>query len=451
MKILRNIFLTTMVVTVFSCTKKENLSYTPSPGLGGDSSAPTAIDLWIHDSLTVPFNIAVKYKWDPFELSQLDADLVPPDESKIIPTLSFLKRVWIEPYKQETGSDLFVQTYAPKQLVMVGSVQFNPNNTVLLGQAEGGNTIQFFDINQAEDKDPVSSIMRMIQTAHHEFAHILHQNIIYPVEFKTIYQQFGLNGYSSTWFNTSSREALANGYITPYASAKDNEDFVEMIANMLVLGRTRFDELVNAQNVNAQAALRAKEEIVVQYLLKNYNIDFYQLQTYVQQALKSIAATPALGDIFGFDKKYSTVTVNGSNTSLIPLPQPFLNIYNEVADSITLYGSPALTMDSIAIENVSADSTDLKIFFSQQGNPFIASYRFGITEVSTNLFDFSYGSTVDDNAELLFNAVAPLLDYLDLHNFTVSWYKDPEQSIFPRVKYTPVDETGTFFIGLVAP
>lgn len=447
MKLLSPVFLTVLVLSLVGCSNKDDLTYEPSPGLGGDTWTPTSIDQWIRDSLTTPFNIAVKYKWDPFELSQIDADLTPPDESKIISTLSFLKRVWIDPYNRETGSDLFVKTFAPKQLVMIGSVQFNPNNTVLLGQAEGGNTIAFLDINQNFDRNQVSSIMRMIETSHHEFAHILHQNIIYPPEFKTIYQQYGLNGYSSTWFNTSSQEALENGYITPYASAKDNEDFVEMIANMLVLGKTKFDELVNAQNSNAQQALRAKEEIVVQYLLKNYNIDFYRLQTYVQEALSKNTSFPDLEDEFGFEKTYQSVTVNPAG-ALTPQSTPFLAIFNEVKDSISALGLN-LIADSIALENTTADTSEFKLFFKQGENNFVATYHLGINAIGTNQYDFTFGSAADGNAELLIDQIQPLIDYFNDHDFSVSWYKSPEETVFPRVKYTPVDATGSFFVGFV--
>src|SRR5690606_1871175 len=138
----------------------------------------------------------------------LDKTLTPPDESKIIPAMSAIKRVWIEPYNAETGSPDFIRRYAPKQFKLIGSVEYNYNGTVVLGQAEGGNNIAFFDINQHFDQDPVNAVRRMIQTSHHEFAHILHQNVLYPQEFKGISSSLGLPGYTSTWFNVTPDEAL---------------------------------------------------------------------------------------------------------------------------------------------------------------------------------------------------------------------------------------------------
>ncbi len=112
--------------------------------------------------------------------------------------MSAIKRVWIDPYNEETGSDLFIKKYSPKQFKLVGSVEYNYNGTVVLGQAEGGNNIIFFDINQNFDQDPVSSVKRMIQTSHHEFAHVLHQNVLYPQEFKGISSRLGMVGYTAT-------------------------------------------------------------------------------------------------------------------------------------------------------------------------------------------------------------------------------------------------------------
>ena len=82
-----------LVIQFLSCNKKEDLNYVQPPGLGGDTWEKTAIDNWIYDSLTLPYNIAVKYKWDAWELQQLDRDITPPDEVQdhIRPSLSLNK------------------------------------------------------------------------------------------------------------------------------------------------------------------------------------------------------------------------------------------------------------------------------------------------------------------------------------------------------------------------
>src|SRR5215218_4410139 len=111
-----------LIVFLSSCKKEDKLSdadVSAISGLGGDVWTPTAIDKWIYDSLTVPYNIAVKYKWDQFEL-ELDKTLVPPKEEQVVPVMSAIKKVWIKTYAAET-SDLFVKKYAPKFFNLVGS------------------------------------------------------------------------------------------------------------------------------------------------------------------------------------------------------------------------------------------------------------------------------------------------------------------------------------------
>src|SRR5690349_5810048 len=148
MKLKRKIFLIPILLVALSaCRKEDDLKVVTPPGLGGDNFEPTAVDQWLFENLTAPYNISVKYRWDPWEL-QLDKTLTPPDESKIIPALSAIIDTWIKPYNDETGSAAFMKKYTPKQFKLVGSVQYDFDGTVILGQAEGGNNIALFDINK---------------------------------------------------------------------------------------------------------------------------------------------------------------------------------------------------------------------------------------------------------------------------------------------------------------
>ena len=248
-----------LIVVLAACRKDETLSETTPLGLGGDTFAKGPVDKWLYDSITKPYNIEVKYRWDPWEVN-LDKTLVPPDESKVIPAMQAIKQIWIDPYNAETGSETFIKRYSPKSFVLVGSPEYNYNGTMLLGQAEGGNKIAMYVINQF-DKNNITELRRMLHTIEHEFAHILHQNILYPQEFKSI-----TPAYTSTWFNISDEEAQAQGYVTAYSMAGPDEDFVEMIATMLVEGKDRFNELVAAQDASVQALIRKKEQIVVDYV-----------------------------------------------------------------------------------------------------------------------------------------------------------------------------------------
>ena len=127
MKILKIILPGLLIALILSsCRKEDPLGNVDNiVGLGGNTWTPGPIDSWILDSLTVPLNIDVKYKWNQFELNQLDKTVVPVKESIVIPLLAALKRIWINTYIAEIGID-FLKTYCPKFLVLAGSGAYRP-------------------------------------------------------------------------------------------------------------------------------------------------------------------------------------------------------------------------------------------------------------------------------------------------------------------------------------
>lgn len=285
-----SIAVATVLTLVSSCRKDVNGSLdTPPYGLGGDTWEKTNVDKWIYDSLTVPFNIAVKYRWDAWELA-LDKTLVPPDTAKVIPSLQGLLAVAFTPYIQHTGSRDLLRQYAPKNFVLVGSPQYDYNGTITLGQAEGGTKITLYLINYfSRLKKDSASFKQMIHTIHHELGHILHQNVMFSTNYKII-----TGGYTATWFNVSDASARTQGFITAYAMAAPEEDFVEMISSMLVGGPNGPTGYDNYEKLLTQAGattstpylnIKAKEAIVVDYFAKTWHVDFYDLQAKCRAAL----------------------------------------------------------------------------------------------------------------------------------------------------------------------
>ncbi|HWK01993.1 MAG TPA: putative zinc-binding metallopeptidase [Puia sp.] len=286
--------------SMVSCKKSDSPGDVSNiPGLGGDSSATTAIDQWIYDTLTVPFNVTAKYRWDQFELD-LNKTLTPPMESKIIPVLSAMKQVWIDTYVAEAGLN-FMKTLIPKFFILVGSASWNTDGTITLGSAEGGRQIDLYVLNNFRTKSmpgyqPSDSfnIKQMFHTIEHEFGHILHQTVLYPIAYRTI--TVGL--YTANWNNVSDGAAQADGFISAYAMAAPDEDFVETISIMLTEGRAGFDNIVNGippgfsadgvSQADAQSRLRQKEAIVVSYFKDVWNIDFYSLQARVRAQVVSL-------------------------------------------------------------------------------------------------------------------------------------------------------------------
>lgn len=265
---------------LFSCSKEDEDLDVSLIGLGGDTWVKGPVDTWLYNNYVMPYNIEVKYRFDRYELA-LNRVLVPPMEDKVIPVMEAIQKTWIEPYLQEAGEN-FIKTLSPKQFVLVGSPQFNTNGTITLGTAEGGLKVVLYKINDFE-KSNKEEVKQMLHTIHHEFAHILHQNIMYPEEYKRI-----TTDYTASWNDFSLEEARSRGYITQYARSSPDEDFVEMISLMLIEGKEGFDAIVNSAPEDVIPLLRQKEQIVVRYFEESWNIRIYSLQSKTQSAINNL-------------------------------------------------------------------------------------------------------------------------------------------------------------------
>ncbi|MFT3932473.1 MAG: putative zinc-binding metallopeptidase [Chitinophagaceae bacterium] len=287
---LKILTLAMLVVVLLASCKKDDFTplTTAPPGLGGDTWAKDSVDKFIYDSLTVPYNVAVYYRWQPGQLD-FPYNIEPPDAAKVIPALKALLNVAYAPYNQQTGSTTFLRRYLPKALEMAGSAEYLPNGAILLGQAEGGTAMLLYQINYfSRLKKDSAAFKQMMHTMHHEFGHILHQNILYPTSFKTI-----STGYTGEWFNIADATARTQGFITAYAMAGPDEDFVEMISSMLAggpSGPTGYDEyeklLTQAGTTTSTGYLtiKQKEAVVVDYFQRVWNIDFYALRAKCRNA-----------------------------------------------------------------------------------------------------------------------------------------------------------------------
>ncbi|MFL5747329.1 MAG: putative zinc-binding metallopeptidase [Niastella sp.] len=283
------IYLVVLALAIFaSCKKGDDLGdVSQIPGLGGDTWAGGPIDTWIRDSLTVPYNVTAKYKWDQGVL-EFDKTLTPPKEEKIIPVLSSIKKVWIDNYVKEAGKS-FMMKYIPKYFVLVGSASWNMDGTITLGTAEGGRQIMLYVLNDFRIKGMTGyvpsdsfNIKQMFHTIEHEFGHILHQTVLYPEEWKRI----SVGDYISDWNNTTDSSAHEKGFITMYAQSGPDEDFVEMISMMLTEGKGGYESIISSiKSPTGVSKLRQKEAIVVAYFKDVWGISFSSLQTRTRNSI----------------------------------------------------------------------------------------------------------------------------------------------------------------------
>jgi substrate import-associated zinc metallohydrolase lipoprotein len=279
------------VLVAGSCKKDELGEVKNIPGLGGDVWVKTDIDNFIYDSLTVPFNIDVKYKWNQFTVDQINKNVVPPKEEVVIPFLkSSVLNVWARPYIAEKDS-LFLKQFAPKYFVLAGSAAYNNDGSATLGVAGGGRQITVFQVNYFRPNSvpghvPSDNVIQResYHTIHHEFAHIFDQVRKRPDDFNNV----TASKYSADWINISDAEAREKGCISAYASSQAGEDWAEMIAFLLVEGDQGFANIVNSiSSTTGQNAIWQKRQIIIDYMRDVWNIDFVRLQTRVRTAIEA--------------------------------------------------------------------------------------------------------------------------------------------------------------------
>jgi len=441
------------LATIFlaGCSKKDDLSAN-IVGLGGDTWAKGPIDEWIATNYTTPYNIEVKYKWDRSELGEFYKNVVPVKEELVIPIMSIIKKTWIEPYAAVKGED-FMKTYCQKQFYLAGSPSYNSNGTITLGTAESGRKIVLLDLNTFNPANK-PAVKQILHTMHHEFGHILNQNIAVTSD----YQRITPSDYTATWFNIfrgaySSTAALdkimyeadfwGKGFITPYSRSNKDDDFVETLSTLLEGGQANFDNIVNnlfiydglyikrngkgvyEQNTDARTKLVKKKTIVISYLKNAWGIDLTDLQTRTQAAIEAQSPTPDFNSLLGPAKTYGTITVNPQK--LTGLSTKFLTAYNTA--NTGMQGGMGLYIDNISLIFTTANRMILRVNFMDPtaalGAGFNADFNYTTTNVNGLLtLTYTNPQPTNANARVIEASIPTLLTYFNGQQFNVRWVDD---------------------------
>lgn len=250
-----------------SCSKEDSLG---ESRLKVTPEQKTALDNWIDDNYTYPYNMAVFYRWDPAKVN-MDRYLTPIAIEKVQPTLKVIDKIWLESYETIAGNQ-FVKRTAPRELVMVGSANLNKTATVTLGLAEQGVRISLFQINSLNLKNK-AEVEEFIHTIQHEYVHILNQ--AEPFD-ESEYGKLTAADYRADWNNSSDDEARSLGFISAYAQSNATEDFAEQ-ASWMLKDIVAYNKLVDESPASGRALIRQKEALVVAYYKRAFDIDFYEL------------------------------------------------------------------------------------------------------------------------------------------------------------------------------
>jgi len=293
--ILNFVLLGALILTVSSC--KDNDTFTDSifedePVL--DLEAETyPFDKWLYDSYLLPYNLDFRYKMQDVG-SDLEYNLVPTTLEKSKEMAILTKYLWFDAYSKVV-SESFLKEYGPRIIHLIGSPAYNPDHgTMILGTAEGGIKVTLYRCNELDPRDVDTMNEFYFKTMHHEFAHILHQQKMYPKEYET----YSAGYYDPTrWQDRTLSEAASLGFVSNYGSSQPREDFVEVIANYIVKtpaewdyildlaskpGVTSTGEIVN-DPLDGKAIILTKLDIAKKWLRESWSIDLDVLRNEVQE------------------------------------------------------------------------------------------------------------------------------------------------------------------------
>lgn len=217
--------------SIFDTTEKEL-----------DKSAYTyPLDAFLRDSFLVKYNLQFIYKMQDIG-SDMDYDLVPARYDNALDIAVLTKYLWYDVWEKYGGKD-FLRNYSPRIIHLIGSPEYNNDNTIVLGYAEGGLKITLTNVN-GMDLNSIDQLNELFfKTMHHEFGHILHQNYLYPTEFTLISNSL----YNPiNWSNVHDSIAASQGFASAYASNQVADDWVEIIANYLTLDSVKWNDKINA-------------------------------------------------------------------------------------------------------------------------------------------------------------------------------------------------------------
>ncbi|MCJ0741241.1 substrate import-associated zinc metallohydrolase lipoprotein [Pedobacter montanisoli] len=385
---MKKIFLYIIAITLVlsACKKKEVLDVDMNK-YNTDFNVENNLDRWIATNITTPYNIEIIYRFNR-NLTDVSKDISPVDIDKVQPVLEAVLNNYLKPYEKVAGK-AFIKTLCPKQYVLYGSVSYNSNGSVQLATAEGGRKVVFYDVNNFKitDLESESGVRRKIRTMHHEFTHILNQNVIIPPEFSEITKA----DYYSDWTNAtqnSAEIAKSLGFVSRYARMVYTEDFAEMTAHLLVMGQVWFNNYVISAPIDAQKKLRRKEELVVQYFQDAFGINFRTLQAEVQNALKTIYGAQ---DPVDLSQTFQTwLAQNKVNTLTYDPAAAHYTTYGKSATFTTMFTnyttlagsmSNANKIRTMALTFPSATMMTLNVTFTQGTGTtvYTASYDFDMT------------------------------------------------------------------------
>ncbi len=280
------LFSSVALLSLAACSNDDDLSSTSV--IRESTTEENDFDRWLQRNYVEPYNIQFKYRFEDIE-SDMSYYLTPASYEQSIAMSKLVLHMCLQAYDEITGSTDFIKAYFPKILYLVGSYAYKTNGSVVLGTAEAGAKITLYNVDGLNTAT-VNAKTSYFKTLHHEFGHILNQTKPYSTDFAEISGPDYVQDQCFDVYKTD-ESALKDGFISPYASKADSEDFVELIS--LYVNRTadEWEDMLTTAGSSGREKIESKFEIVYNYMKNSWNIDLDKLREIV---LRRAAEAPNL-------------------------------------------------------------------------------------------------------------------------------------------------------------
>lgn len=280
--------LITGAVLAFTACSDDDLS--SESVIVADQVEMTEFDYWLEVNFVQPYNIDFKYRYE-YNESDYSYYTVPANYEQSVEMAHIVKYSCIEAYDEVAGID-FTRANFPKMFFLIGEWEYNNNGTFILGTAEGGKKILLSGINYLDTyKNNIEYLnYYYLKTIHHEFTHILNQNVDYSSSFQLITSStYVADSWSDSPYD---EDYLLRGYISAYAQQSHTEDFAEMLSMYVTNTADQWEEWMEEAESDGGSGrdyLESKLDIVRSYMSDTWGVDIDELRSSILRREQNIA------------------------------------------------------------------------------------------------------------------------------------------------------------------
>lgn len=257
------------VLVMSSCTKDEVSSESI---FKEENHRYTEFDSWLQRNYVEPYNVRFEYRMPDMETS-FNYWVSPPNIKESIMIAKLIKFTTLEAMVEMMSSGdetedpaLFVKSYFPKVLFLVGSFEISSSGSTALASAENGLQINILGVNFFEYHKDAE---RIAGTMLHEFTHILDGIHGSPAEFKDI----TLSDYVGDRYTSLTDDPYQKGFVSNYARSHYSEDVAETGGRLISLTEEEREAMIAKAGPVGGPLMRKKYDMLKKWLKDSYGVD----------------------------------------------------------------------------------------------------------------------------------------------------------------------------------